>query len=137
MKYYKVLIVFCILLTPVYAWAQGKMVVKLSRITDKGNDIVISFTSDKKFIFGSNRYVLYVGDKTFFRSQQSYDYANHTGHLQFFVPLEDWEQLRDGSKMFISYGLADESVEDLEKLSTNEFPTCWNLGLLSRSALEK
>ena len=119
------------------AFAQQQSTTKIASVTEKDNTVEFTLTSEKKFIFGNNRYVLHIGDKTFMRNRQSYDYDNKIGTLTFLIANEDFKSLQDGKGIYLTYGYADETEQALDELSQHDFPTCWKLGKFSKDILTR
>lgn len=115
--------------------AQEKTQTRIATVTEKDNNIAFTISSDKKFIFGGNRYVLHIGDKVYMRSQQSFE--NGKGLLTFFISKSEFDKLPEGKSVYLSYGNMESDEQELEKLSTRDYPTCWSLGKFTKRLLSK
>src|SRR5579871_2710315 len=84
------------------AIAQEKPKTEVTSVKQKGTTVRFSLTSSKSFIFGSNRYILYIGNKAFMLNEQSH--KNGKGYMTFLIPVDEFKQLGDGANMYLSYG---------------------------------
>jgi hypothetical protein len=115
--------------------AQQKVRTELTSVKQKGKDIDFTITSSKPFIFGSNRYVFHVADKKFFLHRQFKE--NGKGVMVFFVPADDFEGLREGAGMFLTYGDGANNEHDLEHANKMNPVRCASLGKFSKQLLTK
>ncbi len=115
--------------------AQEKAVTKIAFVKHNKEIINFTLTSSKPFIFGGNRYMLYIGDKDFTRYEQSKN--NGKGTLTFFIPAEDFNALKEGASIYLSYGrVTNGGTQDLEEVS-KQSRRCWSLGKFSNKLLTK
>ena len=115
--------------------AQQKAKTGIERITVKGSDISFTISSDKKFIYGGNRYVLHIGEKVYMRCFQSHEKGK--GFISFLIPQKEFEGLQDGKKVYLSYGNMESDEAELEQLCKRDHPGCWFLGRLNKALLSK
>ena len=115
--------------------AQTKAVTRIVSVKQKENDVNFNLSSSKPFIFGSNRYELHIGTSEFFRNTQSV--KDGKGSMTFFIPAEAYNNLQEGSEIFLCYGHMAKgdkvNMEQLSKVSNK----CWQLGKFSRKMLTK
>jgi hypothetical protein len=116
------------------ATAQQKAITRIAGVKEEGSDMLFTLTSSKPFIYGNNRYTLYIGNKDFARSEQSK--KNGKGVIIFYIPSSEFKMLKEGAGMYLSYGSADPEDEDMEALAKNS-RRCWALGAFSKSLLKK
>jgi len=114
--------------------AQTKAVTKIAQVKEKGNTVYFTLTSSRPFIFGNNRYILYLGNKEFYRNEQSK--KNGRGVLTFFIPAKDFSAVKEGSKMYLSYGSMEVDNENAEEEARSNHRQ-WPLGVFSKSLLTK
>src|ERR1039457_5440086 len=112
--------------------AQEKAKTEITTVKQKGETVHFTLTSSKPFIFGNNRYVLYIGEKEFFRLEQSK--KNGKGYMTFYIPIQDFNNLREGDGIYLSYGTVDTGDENLEEVAKG--CRCWSLGKFSKSLLK-
>lgn len=116
--------------------AVEKSKTKVSYVKQRGEMVHFSLTSSKPFIFGSNKYYLHIGDKEFTRAEQSK--SNGKGRLTFLIPSSDFQTLKDGTGIFLTYGEMpaddDAAYEEMAKENTVK---CWSLGKFNKSMLAK
>jgi hypothetical protein len=117
------------------ATAQNKPTVAISSVKQNGKTVNFTLTSSKPFIFGGNRYVLYIGDKDFMLNTQSH--PNGKGIITFFIPEEDFNSIKEGAGVYLTYGHifkdGDPSME--AKVAQNSHG--WALGKFSKGLLTK
>jgi hypothetical protein len=113
--------------------AQEKAQTKISSVTQKGETVRYSLTSSKPFIVGNNRYILRIGDKDFFRYEQSDNKGS--GSITFLIPENDFNALAEGNSVYLTYGKASEDA-DMEGLAKKS-PRCWLIGKFSKDILTK
>ena len=114
--------------------AQTKPVDKVASVKESGHNILFSITSTKPFVFGNNRYVLYIGRKEFKQYEQSK--KNGRGLITFFIPVSDFKNLQDGEGMFLCYGSIEVEELDMDALA-KQSRKCWALGKFKKSILTK
>jgi hypothetical protein len=108
----------------------------ISSVKQNGNIVDFTLTSAKPFIFGSNRYILTIGDKTFYLNKQWA--AQGKGTLVFFIPADDFNKLTEGSAIYLTYGdmPGNSSAQEKEAMA-KENGRCWPLGNFSKALLTK
>ena len=110
--------------------AQQKAVTKIASVKQGAKTVAITITSSKPFIFGNNRYMLYIGDKDFTMYHQPHDDAKN--QLTFDVPAESYANLKDGEDVYLTYGSVFHSGSDRPAIAkTNK--RCWSLGKFSKN----
>jgi hypothetical protein len=114
--------------------AQEKPKTKISSVKQKDGTVRFSLTSSRPFIFGSNRYILHIGNSDFMRNEQSH--KNGKGYMTFLVPSGDLNNIRDGAHIYLTYGQVDIEETDMDELSKNS-RRCWSLGYYSKDLLTK
>src|SRR6478735_8648483 len=110
-----------------------KAVTKVSSVKQKGSEINFNLVSSKKFIFGSNRYELHIGDKEFVRNTQSEKAGK--GYMTFLLSSEEFSALKDDADIYLTYGHV-KSTQDMNQIA-KQSPRCWSLGKFNRSLLTK
>lgn len=113
--------------------AQDKPKTELTSVKQKSGTVHFNLTSSKPFIFGSNRYVLYVGTKEIFLHEQGQN--NGKGYISFFMDRADFDKLIDGSWIYLTYGDVEVANTDMSELA-KESPRCWSLGVFQKSLLK-
>jgi hypothetical protein len=116
------------------AQAQEKAVTKVSVVQQKGETVRFSLTSSQPFIFASNRYMLYIGDKEFALNEQSVEHEK--GLMTFLIPAADFKALRDGASIYLTYGQVDVTLTNMEEMA-NTTRRCWSLGKFSKDLLTR
>ncbi len=116
-------------------FAQQKIAKSIASVKEDGDFIYFSLTSPKPFIFGNNRYILHIGSTDFFRNKQSIN-RDRTGSMTFLIPVADFNMLKDGAAIYLTYGQPSTDNNDLEELSKADVP-CWSLGKFSKTLLTK
>ena len=121
---------------PGSAMAQVKIKTEIASVKQQGNTVDFTITAAKPFIFGGNRYILYIGDKAFYLNKQSA--REGKGTITFFIPASDFKTLTEGAGIYLTYGQfprhgSEQGREELSKQSNR----CWPLGKFSRSMLDK
>ncbi|MFI5195795.1 MAG: hypothetical protein ACHQD8_01780 [Chitinophagales bacterium] len=117
-----------------YAIAQEKPKTETTSVKQKDETVRFSLTSSKPFIFGSNRYVLYIGNKEFTRNEQSH--KNGKGYMTFLIPADDFNSLQEGAGIYLTYGQVNVEEADMNEMSKNS-RRCWSLGQFSKNLLTK
>ncbi len=111
--------------------AQEKQKARVSQIQQKGNTVTMTVTSDGEFYIGGNVHVLHIGSKHYDLYDQ--DNVNGKGILKFYVPAGEFLALKNGTKMFLTYGEAGTDNElELEAFSKDKEMRCWALGKLNK-----
>lgn len=114
--------------------AQQKPVTKIASVKQSGKTVSITLTSSKPFIFGGNRYMLYVGDKDFMLYTQSHDDGKNL--LTFAVPAESYNSFKDGEDVYLTYGHIFRSGSDRAAIAKQN-KRCWSLGKFSSTMTTK
>jgi hypothetical protein len=118
------------------AVAQEKQKAKIGQIKQENDKVTVTVTSAKEFYVGGNVHVLYMGDKSY----SLYDQQNEDGKgiLKFYVPSEEFKAIKDGARVYMSYGeLVLEEGEKVEDVCKENFCPCWSLGKLNKKQLKK
>ncbi len=118
------------------ALAQEKQKAKIAQIKQENDKVTVTVTSSKEFYVGGNVHVLYMGDKSY----SLYDQQNEDGKgiLKFYVPSEEFKAIKDGARVYMSYGeLVLEEGEKVEDVCKENFCPCWSLGKLNKKQLKK
>lgn len=122
--------------TALTALAQDKQKAKIGQIKQETDKVTMTVTSSKEFYVGGNVHILYLGDKSF----SLYDQQNEDGRgmLKFYIPTEDFKAIKDGVRVYMSYGeLVLEEGESVEDVCKENFCPCWSLGKLNKKQLKK
>ena len=114
--------------------AQQKAKTDITSVKQTGEMVRFTMTSSRPFIFADNRYILYVGGKEFTRSEQTEQ--DEKGILTFLIPAGEFNALKDGESMYLSYGEANAEEQDMETY-TKQSLKCWSLGKFSSSLLTR
>ncbi len=118
------------------AMSQDKQKAKIGQIKQENDKVTVTVTSSKEFYVGGNVHVLYLGDKSY----SLYDQQNEDGKgiLKFYVPSEEFRAIKDGARVYMSYGeLVLEEGEKVEDVCKENFCPCWSLGKLNKKQLKK
>lgn len=133
----KVLIlILCMVLTcagNIHVIAQVKAKTEIATVKQKGEVVRFTVASSKPFIYGSNRYILYIGDKEFSRYEQTK--KNGKGFLTFLIPVSDYKSLSEGAAMYLSYGHFNTDEQDMEAVAAKSHK-CWAFGKFSHTLLK-
>jgi hypothetical protein len=116
--------------------AQDKQKARIGQIKQEKDKVTVTVTSSKEFYVGGNVHILYLGDKSY----SLYDQQNEDGKgmLKFYVPAEEFRAIKDGSRVYMSYGeLVLEEGEKVEDVCKENFCPCWSLGKLNKKQLKK
>lgn len=116
------------------AIAQQLVTTEISSVQMNGKNVDFTIVSSRPFIFAGNRYVLHAGSKEFFRYQQSKD--NGKGVITFFVPVDDFNNLREGAGMYLTYGDGPDNEAVLEARSKTNPVRCASLGKFTKQLLK-
>ncbi len=139
MKKYIILLIssLLVLFSTINTNAQEKAKTKIAHVKLKNDKVRFTLTSSKPFIYASNRYILYIGDKEFSLYEQSS--SNGKGTLTFLIPKTDFDILQDGKNVYLSYGeiLKENTVQTLAELSKESYMKCWALGKFNKKLLSK
>jgi hypothetical protein len=114
--------------------AQEKAKTGVASVKQKGETVRFSLVSSKPFIFANNRYVLYLGEKAFYKNEQWEKKGK--GYLTYFIPASEFKQVKEGAKMYLSYGDIDVTASDIEDYA-KESRKCWSLGNFNKNLLKK
>jgi len=120
-------------LNPLKSQAQSKAKIEISTIKQKGETVKVTVSSSKPFIFGSNKYILHIGDKICSHYEQTKKEGK--GYLAFLVPSSEYKALTNGANIYLTYGHVDEDA-NLEALSKQN-ARCWALGTFNKVPLTK
>lgn len=116
--------------------AQDKQKAKIGQIKLENDKVTVTVTSSKEFYVGGNVHILYLGDKSY----SLYDQQNEDGKgmLKFYVPVDEFKSIKDGARVYMSYGeLVLEEGETVEDVCKENFCPCWSLGKLNKKQLKK
>jgi hypothetical protein len=130
---------FCSLLLllsfSVNVFAQQKIEKNIASVKSNGEFVDFNLSSPRPFIFGNNRYILHIGNADFYRNKQTIN-PDRTGSMTFLIPISDFNALKDGAAIYLTYGQPTTDNNDLEELSKGALP-CWSLGKFDKSLLNK
>ncbi len=106
MHYAKRLLLFLcgctVLLSPAVVNAQSTPThVQIVSISENDGNVEIRIQSDAHFIIGDNRYMLYVGEKSFMRSTHP---GGDETKITFFIPVQEYRMLHADEEVVLSYG---------------------------------
>lgn len=104
--------------------AQHQGTVILQSVEEVNEWQVITLQCDQPFIIGANRYVLYIGELPFFKS--NYQDGN-VSIMQFYLTKTEFAQLKDGAPIRLSYGLIRENSDGLPDF-TSPNPILYEVG---------
>jgi hypothetical protein len=130
-----VLVVLLFASTNVEAAKRAKM--HLHSAKRKGDSAAIAITSDRPFIVGSNIYMLYIGTRHFDQSKEDASDPNKP-RLVFYIPVSEYNKLKKGSSMYLTYGnvYEDDIKEEAMKDICRQNPArCWSLGKSGKRTL--
>jgi hypothetical protein len=135
----KILVLFFSLVVFFYfsgkALAQEKPTVAVASMKHNGKNVEVTLTSSKPFIFGNNRYILYIGETEFLLNKQWH--LNGRGTMVFYVPVEEFKSIKEGAGIYLTYGhLYKDTKPDMQALSAQS-RKCWSLGVYSKKLLTK
>jgi hypothetical protein len=114
------------------AGAQAKQAVAVGTATQKGNTVRFTITSPKAFIFGSDRYVLHIGDKNIMRYEQAR--KDGKGTLTFLLTDTEFKALSAGDDMYLIYGTPVDGQDLADKAQQSK--RCWSLGKFDPAMLK-
>ena len=57
--------------------------------------------------------------------------------MTFMLPVNDFDALREGSDIYLTYGQPTTDNSELEELSKSDNMRCWSLGKFSKTFLTK
>lgn len=116
------------------ALAQEKQKAKVSLIKQAGNTVTVTITSNEEFYIGGNTHILHIGNKHYDRNEQNN--IDGKGILKFFIPANEFKALKNGTKMYLSYGQLDTGNEqEMDAFSKDKESRCWALGKLNKKML--
>jgi hypothetical protein len=133
-----IVLFFCLLAImffPDRSVAQEKAKVEIVSARQKGNTVLFTVASSGNFIVGGNVYVLHIGDKTFSHYKQSV--AHGKGSLAFLIPAADFNNLKEGANIYLTYGNKNETEKGMEEMSKPGQGPCWALGKFNPQILTK
>ncbi|HXS36299.1 MAG TPA: hypothetical protein VN721_06330 [Flavipsychrobacter sp.] len=117
------------------AIAGNKAKIVVSTVTQKDSTISFTLISSKPFYMGGSRYILHIGDKEFKLSKQKVNKG--TGVITFFISVNDFNGLPDGSNIYLTYGHLTDDTQNSEELSSKTSGKYWSLGKFSKTMLTK
>ena len=124
---------------PQVASAFEKAKTKISTVKQKGNEVVFTLTSSKRFIVGGNDYILFIGNKHFEENRNLS--IDGKGIMTFIISKEDFGKLTDGDGIYLTYGhmTRDEEHEgeEMAELCRQNNKRVWSLGKFSSKMLTK
>jgi hypothetical protein len=135
----KAIAVFCFVIALQFfnspAKAEEKQKARISLIRQTGNTVALTVSSPHEFYVGGNKHILYIGGKHFDLYEQNNE--DGRGYLKFFIPADDFKMIKDGTRVYLSYGeLEIENEDELEALCKQNFGPCWQLGKLNKRRLK-
>jgi hypothetical protein len=107
---------------------------EISSVKQKGETVRFTITSSKPLIFGSNRYILYIGERPFSRSDIPGDENNRI--ISFLINADEFNSLKEGANIYFSYGQINVGAHDMEDY-VRQNRRCWSLGKFSKTMLKK
>lgn len=108
----------------------AKSQVDIKQVVLVENTVEFMLTSNEGFYVGANEHILYIGDQSFHRYKQgNLDDQEGKSFLNYYIPQSKFNSLKDGAKMFLSYGRYVEGDE----VDSNSY---WDLGTFSSSMLK-
>jgi predicted RecA/RadA family phage recombinase len=112
-----------------------KQKVNISLFKQEGKTVTVTITSPNEFYIGGNTHVLHIGDKHFDLNEQNN--IDGTGYLKFFIPAADFKDLKEGAKVYLSYGeLNTEDEQEVAMMCKEASTPCWSLGKLNKKLLK-
>jgi hypothetical protein len=136
-------LLLCLLLTcgfASHALAADKPKTTITSVKQKGNEVVFTLTSARKFIVGGNEYILHIGDKTF-KNYRHISNSPNRGVMAFLIPADDYNALAEGSNIYLTYGRIASDEEDevaaIEELAKANNRRVWPLGKLNKKMTTK
>ncbi|MES2701591.1 MAG: hypothetical protein V4649_03080 [Bacteroidota bacterium] len=136
MKNYLLLLLTAVALfaRPTESVAKNRIKMKVHNVDKKEKNVVVTVNCSTDFYVGSDVYVLYIGSRFFDLSEQ--DISNPYKHrIKFFVPLADYNKLKDRTPMFLTYGYLDDENRKEEKIAAlckQNNRKYWSLGRLNK-----
>lgn len=112
--------------------AQAKPQTQITTVHQQDETVRFSLSSTKPFIFGDNRYVLYIGHNEFFAHEQSKQ--DGKGYMTFLIPADEYSRLKEGAAIYLTYGKVNVDEQDMTNLAKTS--RCWPLGKFSKSLLK-
>lgn len=129
-------IIFCFCTQQVAAQALPHT--RIGEFVRVGNTIEIAVNADKPFYVGNNIFVLVIGSQQFDLCRQTQEKS--TGTLVFLVPIDRYNKLADGDKIYLTYGaLLGEELQNKELVEACAAvpDACHYLGAYHTSMLSK
>jgi hypothetical protein len=134
-RYIAFVLAFLLLSLPAgSAYSQEKATVKVASVREKGATVFFTLNASKPFVFGNNRYYLYIGKREYTRNEQTK--KNGKGVMTFFIPAREFSALRDGDAMYLAYGACNVEDEDMQAAARNSRHV-WYLNTFSKGLLKK
>lgn len=116
------------------AVAQSKPETKI--VSVKQNETVdFNLVSSRCFIAGGNVYILNIGDKEFGLSKDQ-SCRKGKGYITFIVPKADFNSLKEGESMYVTYGKVFRKGQDRAEIA-QQHPRVWDLGKFSKQLMTK
>ena len=122
-----VVLLICLSFSVEKTVAVDKVTATLSAVKKTPKFIEFTVKANKPFPVTNNRWVLYIGKRTYTRSHNFSKDGN--GLLVFYVPADEVALLQEGNLMCVSLGSMFNGKEDqIEKICADGSAPCWNLG---------
>ncbi len=118
--------------------AQEKQKANISSIKWVNDQVELTILSPKSFYVGANIFVLYIDNIKIDRNKQ-YNIGKK-GALVFYIPKSQFDQIKDQSTVWMTYGEyleSDFSNQLLTQFAKENPYNTWNLGVLKKSKLKK
>lgn len=102
----------------------------ITKIETKNETVEITITTTSRFKMGANPYVLYMGDHFFNKSLHPQGSKGNV--LVFYVPKGEFNEVQNGSTVFLSYGLQSKSSFQASAKTGELSGKYWKLGKLNK-----
>lgn len=133
-----VCVVLCLTI-PRISFAYEKAKTKVATVKQKGNQVIFTLTSSKKFVTGGNDYILFIGNRHFEENKNLS--SNGKGVMNFYLSDKDFNSLQEGDNIYLTYGhIANDEEhegEQLEEYGKQNNKRVWPLGKFSTKMLTK
>ena len=128
------LFLFFFLTSAVFAQSANAVAVSLITLDDDQETVRVSIKTSESFNVGANRYVLHIGGRHFLMNEHP---EGSLSEIVFFVPLSDYETLKDQSRIILVYGFYhDNTLKDGEGDQSSDFlGKHWSLGKFTKQTL--
>ena len=112
---------------------------KLTSIRKVNGIIEVAVKAKGEFYVGNNTFVLKTGNRSFSLYRQITEDGDGSGMLVFLVPEQDYKQLSETDKVYLTYGQIspDGASEDLIDVCHEAPTSCKYLGVLSKYLIIK